>query len=62
MISAKDQIIESKDKEIASWKLKNDEMAKEFGEMLKVYIKLTFFLYFISKYFVPTRILLFYFV
>ncbi len=47
-LSARDEIIASKDKEITKWKLKNDEMAKEvfllqlkifhteFGQMLKV--------------------------
>lgn len=34
-IQEKEEIIANKDKEIASWKLKNEEMAKEFGQMLK---------------------------
>ena len=34
-IAEKEEVIANKDKEIASWKLKNEEMAKEFGQMLK---------------------------
>ena len=37
MLNIKDKIIDSKDKEIAGWKVKNDEMAQEFGQMLKVF-------------------------